>query len=78
MARLSPRTIERRLAAAQLRFPLGQRVLYRPVMGRDAQVASVIRSHPWALGCGEIVLKIEARTGGVSVDHLTLIEEPIS
>lgn len=66
-------TREAMLEAARSTFPIGARVLYRPVMGWPEQEETVVRSAPWALGHGAIVVKVEGRTGGVSVDHLTLI-----
>ncbi len=66
---------EEELTAVRLRFPVGAKVFYRPVMGLPEQEETVVRSGPWRLGHGSIVLKVNGRAGGVSVDHLTLIGE---
>lgn len=68
-------SLEARLADARARFPVGARVLYRPVMGWPGQEETVVRSSPWALGHGAIVVKIAGRTGGVLVSHLTPVSE---
>ena len=65
--------LERAIANASVQFPIGQIVHYYPVKGRSMHVVAQIRSEPWALGHGEIVIKINGRTGGVSIDHLEVI-----
>lgn len=67
-------TLEERMAAARSLYPIGTKVLYRPVAGLPEQVPTTIRSAPWALGHGEIVIAVEARAGGVAVSHLSLAE----
>jgi hypothetical protein len=69
---LARSTLHPRLDRVRATFPVGTRVLYRPVAGEPKQVETTIRSTPWALGHGEIVIKIDACAGGVSVDHLTI------
>ena len=73
MLQLSNR--EARIEAAAEAFPVGAKVLYRPVMGQPEQEATAIRSTPWMTGSGDVIVKIDSRAGGVSVDHLTLIGE---
>ena len=51
-------------------FPIGTSVLYYPVAGRSDNEETKIRSEPWALGHGDIVVMVEGRTGGVSIDHI--------
>lgn len=61
------------LQAVAQRFHLGQAVRFYPVAGeRDAEVTK-IRSEPWRLGDGQIVIKVEGRAGGVHVGHLELM-----
>ena len=64
-----------RIEAARKAFPVGAKVIYRPIMGEPEQEETRVRSEPWMLGHGAIVLKIDSRAGGVSVDHLTLVGE---
>ena len=69
---LARSTLEARLEAARMRFPVGTPVIYHAVMGFSSKLETVVRSTPWALGHGDIVVKVEGITGGVSVDHLSL------
>jgi hypothetical protein len=62
------------LRLAEGRFPLGRRVRFYPVAGRPEREETRIRSVPWRLGHGEIVVKVDGRAGGVSIGHLELIE----
>lgn len=63
-------TLEDDIEAARVKFPVGSSVIYTPVMGWPEREQSTVRSLPWALGHGAIVVKIEGRAGGVSIDHL--------
>ena len=60
------------LAAAARVFGIGRPVTYRPVQGRFETEESVVRSKPWRTGSGAIIVLIEGRTGGVSIEHLSL------
>ena len=53
--------------------PVGTAVRYWPIRGAPEFEDSKIRSEAWVLGHGAIVVKIEGRTGGVSVGHLQKI-----
>jgi len=55
------------------KFPIGQKVKYFPVKCIDRFSEHEIRSEPWALGHGDIVIKVTGKTGGLSIDHLVLI-----
>jgi hypothetical protein len=66
-------TIEQQLKTAEARFPMGRSVKYFPIAGEAAFHFASIRSEPWALGHGAIVIKITGRAGGVSVDHLEVV-----
>ena len=57
-----------------LRFPIDQRVRYYPIAGETDHVVTAIRSKPWRLGHGAIVIKVFGRAGGVHVGHLEPIE----
>ena len=67
-----PLTDDPDIAAAARVFPIGRVVDYQPVSGRDDYERSAVRSKPWRLGSGAIVVLIEGRSGGVSIDHLSL------
>ena len=51
-------------------FPIGIKVRFWPVAGEQTYEDCEIRSEPWALGHGAIVIKVTGRAGGVLVDHL--------
>ncbi|MBJ2152866.1 hypothetical protein [Paracoccus sp. IB05] len=70
--------VDQNVAQSAVRFPVGSRVLYRPVMGEPEQEVTRVRFEPWALGHGAGVVKVEGRAGGVSVDHLTFIGEDLT
>jgi hypothetical protein len=55
---------------ATLLFPVGTKVKYFPIFGEPNYEQTEIRSEAWALGHGELVIKIEGRSGGVSISHL--------
>ena len=54
--------------------PVGTAVRYYPSLpcGEDDFEDSTIRSAPWTM-CGQTVVMIDGRRGGVSVRHLALI-----
>lgn len=53
-------------------YPEGTLVRYWPIAGDDNWEATATRSEAWELGDGTPVVKIEGRTGGVSLDHLAI------
>lgn len=65
-----PEDEERKIRLAAERYPVGTPILYYPIKGEPHFERSRIRSEPWALGSGHVVVKIEGRTGGVSVEHI--------
>ncbi|MES2435082.1 MAG: hypothetical protein V4586_14820 [Pseudomonadota bacterium] len=69
-------TLDDRLAEARKLFPIGCQVIFQPVKGHPKTENSRVRSAPWALGHGEIVVAIEGRAGGVAVSHLTVARHP--
>ena len=52
--------------------PIGTPCRYYPVKPFDARDAidSKIRSEPWVLGHGAVVVAIEGKAGGVSIEHI--------
>lgn len=61
------------LAHAEREFPVGTKVRYFPIAGCKNYTEHTIRSHPWELGHGQVVVLVTFKTGGVSVDHLQKI-----
>lgn len=68
-----PDGIDAELQEVACRFPVGRPVRFYPVAGHPDAEETKVRSEPWRLGHGEIVVKIDGRTGGVLVDHLELL-----
>lgn len=65
--------LEVALRDADQTFPIGRRVRYFPIAGKPDFIESKVRSQAWALGHGAIVVAIEGRAGGVSIDHLEVV-----
>jgi hypothetical protein len=54
-------------------IPVGTRVTYYPIMPPEPfepGIITTVRSEPWRLGHGAIVVKVNGRSGGVLVSHL--------
>ena len=49
------------------RYPIGTTVAYHPVIGQQKFQATRIRSKPWTLGNGQIVVEVDDVSGGVSI-----------
>jgi len=60
------------LTASRFVFPIGRLVSYQPIKGLKEYQDTAVRSKPWRLGSGQIVVMVEGRSGGVSIDHLQL------
>ncbi|WP_337052051.1 hypothetical protein [Serratia fonticola] len=56
------------------RFPVGALFRYYPIMGQSECCQVATRSEAWLLGHGAVVVLVNDRTGGVSVEHL----EPVA
>ena len=67
-------TLDPELEEVARRFPVDARVRFYPIAGETDCETSTIRSEPWRLGHGTIVIKIVGRAGGVHIGHLELIE----
>jgi hypothetical protein len=67
--RKTPETIAANFAADA---PIGTPCLYYPTkpFRRGEAIETHIRSAPWVLGHGAVVVMIEGRTGGVSIEHI--------
>lgn len=59
-----------KLDEAARRFPVGSAVRFYPVEGLPDFEDADVRSEPWALGHGQVVVAITGRAGGVAVEHL--------
>ncbi|MGI2931910.1 hypothetical protein [Vibrio fluvialis] len=57
---------------ASKKFPVGAKVKFFPIAGIDKFEETEVTSEPWCL-CGETVVKVKCRAGGVSANHLELI-----
>lgn len=65
---------ENRLAKAKADFPIGAKVRYWPVKGREEHHDGEIRSEPWEVGGGSIIILITGKSGGVAIDHLARLK----
>lgn len=52
------------------KFPVGTPVRYYPISGESHYEEATIRSEPWVLGHGAVVVKITGRAGGVMITHI--------
>lgn len=57
---------------ATQQFPVGAKVRFFPIMGEATFEEAEVRSEPWQLGHGQVVVKITGRAGGVCIEHLQL------
>lgn len=64
---------EQALKDAAIKFPVGRAVRFFPIANVAEFETSKIRSAPWALGHGAMVIAIDGRAGGVLIDHLEVI-----
>jgi len=55
-------------------FPIGTKVKYFPIMDDEKYKETEVRSDVWALGHGELVLKVIGISGCVSISHLEFID----
>ena len=51
-------------------FPVGTKVKYFPISDEKEYTETSILSEVWALGHGELVVRVKGITGGVAVAHL--------
>lgn len=58
------------------RFPVGMRVRYWPASSQPEFVVTTVRTEPWRLGHGRIVLSLDGRSGGVRVSNVAPVDEP--
>jgi hypothetical protein len=52
--------------------PIGTECVYYPIKPfcKDEAFPTRIRSEPWVLGHGAVVVAIEGKAGGVSIEHI--------
>lgn len=74
-----PNRVEKALAAGEIiakefaeAHPVNTPCTFYPLkpFKREQAVATKIASEPWVLGSGHVVVKIEGKSGGVSIEHL--------
>ncbi len=53
----------------------GVRVAYRPLKSDPAGILTLTRSEAWELGNGHPVVLIDGKSGGVSLEHLTVVRD---
>ena len=58
-------------------YPEGTRFRYYPVRGDDKFIETRTRSPAWELGHGAPVVLVEGRTGGVCIEHLRHVPDPL-
>ena len=59
------------------KYPIGAPVNYHPVIGQPEFRAVSIRSLPWMLGSGHMVVKVTGIAGGVSCAAIEEVEHPL-
>jgi hypothetical protein len=64
---------EHRAQAFNAAHPVGTLVRYYPIVGEKDFAEARTRSPAWALDCGEAVVSIEGRSGGLSLDHIWVV-----
>lgn len=62
-------------------YPVGTKVTYYPLRGENDELVKNDPDHPplstktrteaWTLGHGAVVVSVEGKSGGVSIEHLT-------
>ncbi|OVZ93609.1 hypothetical protein CBW58_05910 [Yersinia frederiksenii] len=52
------------------KYPVGSRFNYFSVMGIPDSVEVVTRTEAWALGHGAVVVSVNGRAGGLSIEHM--------
>jgi hypothetical protein len=62
-----------------LSAPIGTACLYFPTkpFDRSKAVSTKIRSAPWVLGHGAVVVAVETIRGGVSIEHIAFDAPPL-
>ena len=57
-------------------YPVGTKVRYRSLLDQPSQYdikESVTRSEAWAMPCGEAVVMIQGKAGGISLKHVEVL-----
>ena len=63
------------LEQAKKQFKLGTKVKYFPFATNSFFAEEVIASEPWELGHGEIVVKLQGKSGCYGIGHIQLLKE---
>jgi hypothetical protein len=60
---------------AKQQFPIGTQVKYFPLIKDTTNFhVGTVRSEPWEV-CGEVVVSVSGKAGGLSVEHLEVITD---
>lgn len=66
---------EREASDFNAQYAIGTPVLYHGIIGDPATaVATKTRTEAWALSCGEAVVSVEGKSGGVSLEAIKIVE----
>lgn len=57
------------------KYPIGTKVRYFPIREGQEFKDTKTRSEAWELGHGALVVMIEGKSGGVSLDHLIILND---
>ncbi|WP_447886334.1 hypothetical protein [Serratia fonticola] len=70
------KNVLRKISASEFnrRFPVGSRFCYYPVVGIPDGEEVVTRSEAWPLRNGKVVVRVDGKIGGVSVQRLEPLE----
>ena len=52
------------------KYPVGSPVYFYPIALEDERIETKTRTPAWALGSGHVVVSVEGRSGGVSINHI--------
>ncbi|KIA72691.1 hypothetical protein ANMWB30_24590 [Arthrobacter sp. MWB30] len=63
-------------AAFNKRHPSGTPVRFWPGMRQGPGLTSTTRGEAWALYCGDAVVKVHGRAGGIYLTHIEVITDP--
>ena len=73
MSKQNPITLDQ----VALKFPIGTKVKYFPVIGLPSYTETHVTSEPWDL-CGSIVVRLHGKSGGFDIEHLEVIHDTLN
>lgn len=57
------------------KYPVGTKVRFYPIKGEAGYVDTVTRTPAWKLGNGKVVVSCKGHTGGLSIEHIEILQE---